>query len=78
MKAKQTEMYVVHSTPDQRKVVFSSYGPAFKCFKETMKKKLVSVALWHKKGRWTKLQATPYYPESLTEPYLYESYKVQS
>lgn len=75
---KKPEIYVVHVTPSQEKLVFTSYGPALKVFKERSKKTTGSVALWHRKNGWTKLYATPYYPEMLTEPYLYELYKVQS
>lgn len=65
------DIYVVHVIPSQEKIVFSSHGPALKRFKLESTRKFGSVALWHG-PKWTRLYATPYYPEMLTEPYLKE------
>ena len=62
------DVFVVHVNGGE-KLVFSSYGPAFKKWKELSGRKLVSVALW-RGPRWMRLYATPQYPEMLMEPYV--------
>lgn len=74
MFAKQVGTFVVHTIPEQRKVVFTSFAPAFKLFKLESRKRFGSVALWRGPS-WVRLYATPYYPEMLSQPYLYESHK---
>lgn len=70
------DVFVVHVNGGD-KLVFSSYGPAFKKFKEESGRKLVSVALW-RGPKWTRLYATPHYPDALREPYVNLWMKVQS
>jgi hypothetical protein len=67
-------IYVVHTIPDQKRVKFASFRPAFKAFVQAAKasdKPASSVALWYGTAlaTWQRLHATERYPERLTQPF---------
>jgi hypothetical protein len=71
------EVYVVHVTPSQEKLLFKDFRAAYKVWMKARRKRMVDAALW-RGPKWAKLHATDYYPEKLSQPYLpmglYESY----
>jgi len=71
------EVFVVHVTPSQEKLLFRDFKAAYKVWKERSRKRMCDAALW-RGPKWSKLYETAYYPEKLSQPYLpmglYESY----
>jgi hypothetical protein len=71
------EVFVVHVTSSQEKLMFKDFKAAFKVWKEKGRKRMCDAALW-RGPKWSKLYETSYYPEKLSQPYLpmglYESY----